>query len=39
VRGPIGNTFAVACAEMFEEGHQVVMVEIMSDVEERGPRG
>ena len=39
MRGPVGSTFAgphsVASAEIFE-GHQVTMVEIMSDVKERG---
>ena len=43
MRGPIGSTFAgphsVASAEIFEEGHQVIMVEIMSDMKERGGRG
>jgi len=35
LRGPI----SVACAEIFEEGHQVIMVEIMSDVKERDLKG
>jgi len=29
----------VACAEMFEEGHHVIMVEIMSDVKEQDLKG
>jgi len=43
VRGPIGSIFAgphpVACADIFEEDHQVIMVEIMSDVKERRTKG
>jgi len=42
VWGPSGNTFAelhsVAWAEIFVEGHQVMIIEIMSDVKERGPK-
>ena len=41
MRGPIGSTFAgyrsVTCAEIFEEGHQVIMIEIMSDM--KGTQG
>jgi len=43
VRDPIGSISAgphsVACAEMFEDGHHVIMVEIMSDVKERDLKG
>ena len=43
MRGPIGSPFAgphsVAWAEIFEEGHQVIKVEIMSDVKERCSEG
>jgi len=40
--GPDWNNFAgphsVARADIFEEGQQVIMVEIMSDVKERGQK-
>jgi len=29
----------MACAEIVEEGHEVIKIEIMSDVKERGMNG
>jgi len=40
--GPDMKHFAgphsAACAKVMEEGHQIIMIEIMSDVKERGPK-
>jgi len=38
-RKPFCGAHSVAFAEIFEEGLQVTMVEITSDVKERGPKG